>query len=197
MLETEAFRRDLPRWWRVTHSVNAKLILSLLSAMVFIFALLGYLNVRLHRQHLEAATLATAERISDLIKRSTNYHMLHNNREGLYQVMQTIATEPGVVKVRIFDQEGRISYSSDPREVDHALDKRAEACYGCHVQSQPLARLNRPDRFRIYRLGDGQRVLGIINPIENQIACSNATCHAHPGTADSRGARYRHLPCQD
>jgi two-component system NtrC family sensor kinase len=85
-----------------------------------------------------------------------------------------------MVKVRIFDQEGRIGYSTDPAEVSHVLDKKGEACYGCHAQSQPLARLNRPDRFRIYRSSNGQRVLGIITPIENQPSCSNAECHAHP-----------------
>jgi two-component system NtrC family sensor kinase len=105
--------------------------------------------------------------------------MLRNDREGLYHAIQTIANEPGMTKVRILDQQGRVSYSTDPAEVSHVLDKTAEACYGCHTQSQPLARLNRPDRFRIYRSG-GQRVLGIITPIENQPSCSNADCHAHP-----------------
>jgi two-component system NtrC family sensor kinase len=106
--------------------------------------------------------------------------MLRNDREGLYHAIQTMADEPGMIKVRIFDQEGRISYSTDAAEVSHVLDKKAEACYGCHNQSQPLARLNRPDRFRIYRNGGGHRVLGIITPIENQPGCSNADCHAHP-----------------
>jgi two-component system NtrC family sensor kinase len=91
-----------------------------------------------------------------------------------------MAEEPGISKVRILDPEGRINYSTDPAEVSHVLDKTAEACYGCHTQSQPLARLNRPDRFRIYRNGGGHRVLGIITPIENQPGCSNAECHAHP-----------------
>jgi two-component system NtrC family sensor kinase len=178
MRETEPIRGDLG-WKRLTHSISAKLIGSLLAVMVVIFALLGYLNIRLHRQHLEAATLASAERVSDVIKHSTTYYMLRNDREGLYHAIHTMADEPGMVKVRIFDQEGRISYSTDPAEVSHVLDKTAEACYGCHTQSQPLARLNRPDRFRIYRNG-GQRVLGIITPIENQPGCSNAACHAHP-----------------
>jgi two-component system NtrC family sensor kinase len=133
----------------------------------------------LHRQDLEAATLVSAERVSDIIKHSTTYYMLRNDREGLYHAIHTMEDEPGMVKVRIFDQEGRISYSTDPKEVSHVLDKSAEACYGCHNQSQPLARLNRPDRFRIYRSG-GQRVLGIITPIENEPSCSNAECHAHP-----------------
>ena len=178
MPETEPTRESSLR--RLTYSVSAKLIASLLSAMVVIFALLGYMNIRLHRQHLESATLSTAERVSDVIKRSTDYEMLHNNREGLYHVMKTIAEEPGVAKVRIFDREGRISYSTDPAEVNHVVDKSAEACYRCHSQSEPLARLNRPDRFRIYRNGAGQRVLGVINPIENQLSCSSASCHAHP-----------------
>jgi two-component system, NtrC family, sensor kinase len=164
------------RW---TRSLSAKLIASLLGVMVVIFALLGYLNVRLSRQHLEAATLVSAERVSDVIKRSTTYYMLGNDREGLHHFMRTIADEPGMVRVRVFDQEGRISYSTEPAEVNHSVDKSGEACYGCHTQSQPLARLKRPDRFRIYRSG-GQRVLGIITPIENQPGCSNASCHAHP-----------------
>src|SRR5271165_5616207 len=166
-------------WRRLRRSLSAKLIGSLLAMMVVIFALLGYANIRLHRQHLEEATLASAERVSDVIKRSTTYYMLRNDREGLYHAIQTMADEPGMVKVRILDQQGRISYSTDPAEVSHVLDKTAEACYGCHVQSQPLTRLNRPDRFRIYRNSGGQRVLGIITPIENQPSCSNADCHAH------------------
>src|SRR5579863_7573714 len=186
MREIEPTRVGL-RWRRMTNSISTKLIGSLLAVMVVIFALLGYLNIRLHRQHLEAAALASAERVSDVIKRSTTYYMLRNDREGLYHAIQTMADEPGMIKVRIFDQEGRISYSTDPAEVSHVLDKTAEACYGCHTQSQPLARLNRPDRFRIYRNGGGHRVLGIITPIENQPSCSNAACHAHPDSQQVLG----------
>ena len=179
MRETDPTRVDLGRK-RLTRSISAKLIGSLLAVMVVIFALLGYVNIRLHRQQLEADRLASAERISDVIKRSATYYMLRNDREGLYHAIQTMADQPGMVKVRILDQDGRISYSTDPEEVSHVLDKSAEACYGCHVQSQPLTRLNRPDRFRIYRNAGGQRVLGIITPIDNLPSCSNASCHAHP-----------------
>ncbi|MFZ3276402.1 MAG: ATP-binding protein [Candidatus Sulfotelmatobacter sp.] len=186
MRETDPTRVDLVRR-RLTRSISAKLIGSLLAVMVVIFALLGYVNIRLHRQQLEADRLASAERISDVIKRSATYYMLRNDREGLYHVIRTLADQQGMVKVRIFDQEGRISYSTDSGEVNHVLDKSAEACYGCHVRSQPLTRLNRPDRFRIYRNAGGQRVLGIITPIENQASCSNAECHAHPATQQVLG----------
>ncbi len=169
------------RWRRLGHSLGTKLTIVLLATMVIIFSALGYLNIRLHRQNLEAATLRSAERVSDVIKRSTSYHMLRNDREALYNTIQTYAKEPGMERVRIFDQEGKISFSSDPAEINTFVDKGAEACYACHAQAQPLTRLNRPDRFRTFK-PNAHRVLGIINPIENQPQCSNAACHAHPAS---------------
>jgi two-component system NtrC family sensor kinase len=183
-------------WLRPTQSLSAKLNLLLLGAMVIIFALLGYVNVRLHRQHLEQITLISAERVSDVIRHSTTDYMLRNDREGLYRSIQTMASEPGMEKIRIFDQEGRITYTTDAVELNHVVDKRAEACYACHAQSQPLARLNRPDRFRIYRNTAGARVLGIITPIENQPACSNAACHAHPAEQQILGVLDTDLSLQ-
>ena len=177
MGETE---RSRIRWPRITQTLSVKLNVLLLGAMIVIFALLGTLNVRLHRQHLEQNTLAAAERMSDVIKHGTTDYMLRNDREGLYRSIRTMAAEPGIEKIRIFDQEGRITYTTTLAEQNHVVDKTGEACYGCHAQSQPLTRLNRPDRFRIYRNAAGDRVLGIITPIENQAACSNAACHAHP-----------------
>jgi len=177
MPETEPTRARL---LRATQTLSAKLNILLLSAMVLIFALLGYLTVRLHRQHLEQNTLLVAERISDVIKHGTTEYMLRNDREGLYQSIRTMAAEPGIEKIRIFDQDGRITYTTNSGEQNHVVDKTGEACYACHAQSQPLTRLNRPDRFRIYRNSAGTRVLGIITPIENQPSCSNASCHAHP-----------------
>jgi two-component system NtrC family sensor kinase len=160
-------------------SLSAKLIALLVTVMVAVFALLGYLNIRLHRQHLEQTTLAAAERVSDVIKRSSSFSMLHNDRDGLYRIITTMAAEPGMERIRIFNQEGRISFSSDPAEVDTYVDKRAEACTACHASAEPLTHLDRPDRFRIYRSPKGYRVLGIINPIENGPGCTNGACHAH------------------
>ena len=160
--------------------LSVKLVVSLVLSMSLVFGLLGYLVIRLHRQHLEQSTLLSAERISDVIRRSTTYDMLRNDREGLYHTMQMMADQPGITRVRIFDQEGRITYSTETSEVNQLVDKGAEACYGCHSKSKPLAHLNRPDRFRIYRVPNGPRVLGIITPIENQPACATASCHAHP-----------------
>src|SRR5271157_2448517 len=118
--------------------------------------------------------------------------MLHNDREGLHRAISAMANEPGVVRLRVFDREGRISYSSEAPEIDQIVDKDAEACYGCHAHKQPLTALNRPDRFRIYP-SQGERVLAIITPIENRSNCSNADCHAHPARQQILGVLDTHL----
>ena len=83
-------------------------------------------------------------------------------------------------------------HSTDPREVGTMVDKSAEACYGCHAQTQPLSRLNRKDRMRIFVELDGRRTLAIIQPIEST-GCSSASCHAHPAERQILGVIDVHL----
>ena len=161
-------------------TLGLRLALLLVLTVAATMAILGWSNIRLHRHHLERAALLSAERVSDLIERSTTYGMLRNDREGLYHIIDTIEGEPGVVGIRIYNQEGRITLSTNPGEAGAQADLTAEACSGCHGGKEPLHSLGRPDRFRIYQAADGSRVLGIINPIENQPDCSSAECHAHP-----------------
>jgi two-component system NtrC family sensor kinase len=172
--------------WKHGQSISTKLMASIFVVMTIIFGLLMYLTIDQHRKHLEAAALVSAEQQSEVLRRSASHYMLKNDPRGLYEMMINMADQPGMVRVRIINSEGLISDSTEPKEVGRSVDKASEACYGCHEQSQPLSRLNRSDRFRVYR-ADGSRVLGIITPIENQPACSNADCHAHPASTQILG----------
>jgi two-component system, NtrC family, sensor kinase len=157
-----------------------KLALFLVLGTVSFWAMFGVVNLRLHRGQSERTILADAERISEIIQRSTRHQMLRNDRPALAEVITDIGTQPGIRLVRVFNKEGRISYSSTASEVGTMVDKRAEQCYACHAQSAPLEKLNRPDRARIFTDPGGGRVLGIIRPVENQPDCWSAPCHAHP-----------------
>ncbi len=179
--------RQQPTWLAgLGHSISAKLMACIFVAMLVMFALLGYFSIRLHQKHLEAAALISAEQQSEVLRRSASHYMLKNDRVGLYEMMVNMADQPGIVRVRIMNSEGVVSYSTLPSEVGGTVNKDAEACYGCHEQSKPLALLKRSDRFRVYR-NENSRVLGIITPIENQPACSNAACHAHPASVHILG----------
>ena len=163
---------ELPK--RIRVGLAAKLAVCLVASTAALFCLFGYFNLRAQRRHSEEMVLQSAERITDVIQRSTRYEMLHNDRQALYNIIQELGSEPGIRRIRIFNKEGRISFSTDAAEVNRVVDKRAEACYGCHAQSAPLVKLNRPDRARIFP-GQGERLLGVIRPIENAAACTG--CH--------------------
>ena len=166
---------------KLTDSLSIKLTAFVVGGMAVLFGLYGYWNLRLWRQSQQEMIFQSADRISDTIRRSIRYSMLRNEREEVFHIINTIGHEGGISRIRIFNKEGKISFSTDDQEVGKFVDKKAEACYACHAQAQPLERLDRPDRMRIYQAHDGTRVLGLIRPIENEADCSNAACHAHTG----------------
>jgi two-component system NtrC family sensor kinase len=167
---------------RFTHTLATKLTVCVVGSMALLLGLYGYWHLRIWRQSQQEMVFQTADRASDIIWRSIRYSMLRNEREEVFHIINTIGHEAGIGRIRIFNREGHITFSTDPSEVGTFVDKKGEACYACHAQAQPLTRLHRPDRLRIYKAPDGTRVLGLIRPIENEPDCSNAACHAHaPG----------------
>ncbi len=158
----------------------AKLAICVIASTAAFFALFGYINLRMQRAHSEELIKQSAYRTADVILRSTHYEMLHNDREALYNVIRELGSEGGIRRIRLFNKDGRITLSTDVREIDTVVDKKAEACYGCHQQSAPLTRLNRRDRARRFTDKQGQSVLAVIQPVDNAPECSSAPCHVHP-----------------
>ena len=186
------------RWiQRLGRSISAKLMVSIFVILIIIFSLFGYFSIRDQRKHLEDAALLAAERQSEVLRRSASHYMLNNDRNGLYEMMLNMADQPGMVRVRIMNPQGMVSFSTAPSEVGAAVDKSAEACYGCHEKSMPLTPLNRTDRFRIYRAG-GERVLGVIHAYRERAGVLErlpAPCSSR-GHASSGRAGHQHLPRQ-
>ncbi len=168
-------------------SLSVKLVVYLVAGLGIVFGLIGWQHTLLHRRDLEERTFASTDRISETIKRSARYSMLSNHRDEVYHIITTIGAQPGIGRIRIYNEQGRISFSTDEHEVGNFVDKKVEACISCHAQEQPLARLNRPDRLRIFRNEKGERLAGLINPIENEPGCWSAPCHAHPANQQVLG----------
>lgn len=171
-----------------TINLSLKLTLCLIGGMVIIFSALGYKIIRLHRENLEEATYADGDRITETIKRSTRYGMLHNRSDEINQIVSSIGSQPGIEKISIFNKAGEIKSSTDERELFTRVDKNAEACRACHGGEGEAAQFNgtiphqlsRQERTHIFTDATGKRTLSVINPIENEPSCSNGGCHAHP-----------------
>lgn len=154
------------------HSLAAKLFAVVFLVLLLNLGVLGYVNVRLHRQHLEAARLTAAERMSDIVRRSTSYYMLRNDREALRHIVETIGQEPGITSLRITNHEGRVGFSTSAREIGKITN-----IPGSIVPVQ---------QSRIFTYG-GHRNIGISTPILNAPSCSSGACHAHPASQSILG----------
>jgi PAS domain S-box-containing protein len=160
-------------------NLSAKLAIHLVLSMIMIFSVVGVLNLRMHKRHLMEGVYQNADQISDIIKRGTNLSMLKNERDRIYQIVNSIALEPGILKIRIYNKEGRISFSTEPAEVNMEVNMQADACIVCHGGLMPPADAPIYERARDYRNQEGNHVLGVISPIKNEPACIAAECHAH------------------
>ena len=167
---------------RINSSLSAKVAIHLVLCMIAIFGVIGFMNYRMARRHLTDAVYQNADQVSDIIKRGTNFSMLKNERESIYRIIQSIAQEPGILKIRIYNKEGTITFSTDPEEVDTSVNIHAEACIICHGSSMPLGDVSIHERARDYFNANGNHVLGVISPIKSEQSCVTADCHAHsPG----------------
>ena len=100
--------------------------------------LMAVLVVRTHREALTRQLENSADQLCETISSSTYYDMLENRRDDLHQQIVTIGRQRGIDRIRLFNRVGTIMFSSDEREIGRSVDKRAEACFGCHAADRPL-----------------------------------------------------------
>lgn len=166
---------------KLTQALRSGLAVKLAAYLIVstgaIFLVFGVLNIRMHRSHAEALLRQNADSVSDLILRSTRYHMLRNDRDAIQRTVADLGSEPGMNRVRIASPEGIIRYSNDLSEIGKQTR-----------QAAPPAVL-----ASIERAANGDRILDVERPIFNQPNCSSTACHEHPASQKVLGAIDTHL----
>lgn len=117
--------------------------------------------------------------LSDTVIKSTRYAMLHDDREGLSNIISSIGDQNQVEHVRIFNKKGLIMFSRDTRELNQFIDKSAAGCNECHAGAEPKKSLGTMAKARQFTNHAGHDVLAITAPFYNEAECSNAACHFH------------------
>lgn len=165
---------------QITRQISIRLFLLLFVSMSAVFGAFLFLSIRLQEKHLlEFATLNNAW-TSDVILSALQHSMLQNNRTELNHAIRAIGGQADIRGARIINKTGEITFSSQADEIGAKVDMTTEACWLCHSDSQPLSQVTVVGRTRIFTSPAGERILGIITPIENSPDCSSAACHAHP-----------------
>jgi len=164
---------------KLINKLSVRLIISISLILFSIFAIYTYFLIKNLDNYLTQSRFDSAYNISDLIKKSTRYGMLLNRRQDVHEIIKTLGTERGVNDIRIYNKQGIIIFSTDSSEISKKVNLSAEACIVCHNSKIPLSSLTIQNKIRIYKNKENRRVLGLINPIQNEPDCYNSTCHAH------------------
>ena len=145
------------------YRLGPKLMLSLTVLIVLIGSLTGYLNLRTQKTRLVQTMVLGADQLSKSITSATWHAMHDDHREAAYEIMLMIARKQGIDRIRMFNRDGRLRFSTDPREQLDSVSMPAGV-----------------PRVRFTTSPDGVGTLNMITPIDNERACSEAACHAHP-----------------
>jgi two-component system NtrC family sensor kinase len=164
---------------RAPRPLGQKLLVPLLGLLVLVAGVAGYVRLQAVEQGFHETMLAGADQLSRGLTSATWHAMLADHRQAAYDTMRVVARQPGIDRIRIYNKEGRIMFST-AAEAGELVDKKAEACVLCHASAQPLVRVETPSRGRVFADPDGRRRLAMITPIYNEPSCSGAACHAHP-----------------
>jgi len=160
--------------------IGLKLVLAVGVITIVIIGAFSYLSINAQSDALLSQAGIHANKLSEAIKNSTHTSMLENRKDEIHAIINTVSHEPSILEIRIFNKEGVVTFSSRENSTGKMVDKRAESCYACHTENQPLRRLSIDKRMRIYRISSNSpRILAVINPIYNEPSCYQAACHAH------------------
>jgi two-component system NtrC family sensor kinase len=146
-------------------------------ALISVTALSVFL-IRSQRQEALAEAVFGSESLAGTLLLSIEHEMRVNERDAIREIVEAVGRQEGIESVRLFNKDGRITFSSRTEDVGQVVDMQAEACVLCHTGPAPTATLDPTNRSRIFEDADGNTVLGTIRVIPNEPGCQGADCHA-------------------
>lgn len=165
--------------WRWLNSLTFRLTGTLILAVILVFSLTAALQLMLQQRFGRTCAQVNGLALTEGLFGALHSTMLANRRDELRESLRKIQEHAPNLRIRIFDKEGEITVSSEPREIGRRLDPEHELCRQCHTQRPPKVKLPPGQRTRELRV-DGHTALGVLRPITNEPSCSGGPCHAHP-----------------
>ena len=146
------------------NSLFAKMSLTIGVVLVVVFGITSYLTYRIQSEQALTATKTQAILLTRGLKNTIRIGMESGHTETLESIFRTVGTLPGVEKLRVFNEEGRIRYSAKPAEVGRLTDELDYTVYRSPERSTPFQSET-----------TGHRSFCMVEPIENDAKCRR--CH--------------------
>jgi len=146
--------------------------LSIGLVLVAVFGVSSYITFRIQSDQALQATRTQAILLTRALKNTIRLGMESGHGESLASIFATVGSLPGVEKLRVFNDEGRIRYSRKPSEIGHLTDELDYTIYRSPERSAPF-------QSEV----TGHRSFCMVEPIENDAQCQRC----HPRDADVLG----------
>jgi two-component system NtrC family sensor kinase len=161
---------------------SLKFKVSLYLALVLSAAVLLFTFIFFHQRQEELQSVISGQvtQITETIVASTRYTMMVNERDIAEKIVDDIAKQKNIVRLRVISKDGTIIHSKNHSEIGYSVEQSDEPCVQCHLNAQPLKTVPDDKRWKIIDTGEGPRVMGAMHAIRNEPSCSNASCHEHP-----------------
>ena len=163
----------------ITRSISGKLIVTIGLLFMLGCGISWYALITSERDTFVRNAVDHVSAYSGLILRSIHHAMLSVHREDIEQTINDIGSEKEIRSIRIFDNQGRIFFSSRPEEVNKKVvgmypgrAREFKAKEVSHGPSEPAK------GWRIYEEG-GTKFLTFDTLIYNEPECFSAACHVH------------------
>lgn len=161
---------------KIQYSLTGRLIAAIGTLMVAGSIIFGYLLIKYQEKALLMDSVRYGMSFVDNVKRSTRYGMLHYEERMTQQTIEAIGSSEGVNSIKVFDNKGKVAYSSLKEDIGTILHKEAPICQSCHATGgKPETRPS----WAITKEKDGFSILNIVQPIYNEPACYKTACHIH------------------
>ena len=104
--------------------------------------------------------------------------MLENDRDKIQETLDNFGAQRNIERIRIFNKQGLIAYSTRHEEIGALLDTTQAQCLVCHGRVILPNTLPPDERAQTITL-DGQRMLAVTHALLNETSCATAECHFH------------------
>ncbi len=154
----------------MTKKTAIYIIIGVISIIILI---IGYIIIHYEAEYGVEIIKNNTIQYVETIKRSLRYQMLQNRKEDVKQIIETIGLQDQITEIRIFNKSGKITISSKESNVGTYVERNTEGCNSCHLNDEEL--LIQKEPARIYKTEDDERLIGVMQPIYNEIQCFE--CH--------------------
>ena len=168
-------------------SLTGKFTVTTSTVLIATIALFAYISIETLTTVFHKEAQDDVETLSEIILHTAHMQMLQGNLANVYQMMDDVSSHQKIARIRLFDDNGTVRYSTHRNEVGRKLDPSAGECLQCHcpemVGTFPEMKANR----RIIKDCGGEEYLSVTTPIDNLPVCSTGSCHVHPSDLATLG----------